>query len=130
MTDFIGLIITAIIIVAVIAVGVFALTVGHNLFNVTKAPPQNHNNVLVTGSVKTTGTFTKPVEIAFNSSIDQGNATVNPNGYYSIYLLGGETYNVTVYFNGALGRSSSAKCSNMSVYVADNITSGGYNVTC
>lgn len=108
----------------------YTFTIAQNLAS-TFNPPSNKNSVTVTGSVKT-DFGTSPVTINFTSesSGTKFSATINQNGQYSVSLLGPDTYNVTVYYKGAFGISTSPNCSSHTLTLNSSVTSMPYNITC
>ena len=75
-----------------------------------KAPPPK-NNVLVLGVIKT-GFGASPHNITFVSQAtgQASSTTINKNGYYSIALLGNDTYNATAYYSTLFGLSTNKNC--------------------
>jgi hypothetical protein len=71
----------------------------------------SQKNVLVSGVIKT-GITTSPLGINFTSEKtgQSSYTTIDKNGYYSIALLGNDTYNVTIYYNTLFGTSTNKNC--------------------
>lgn len=104
-----GKVLAVLIVIAIVgAAGYVLFTYGPSL--IKSPPPQN--NVLVEGFIRT-GFGASPRNITFisQSTGRASSTTINKNGYYSIALLGGDTYTVTAYYNTLFGVSTNSNCS-------------------
>ena len=121
------------LIVAIVIVAGLSLAIAKNIFNITQPAPVGHNTVNVTGIVKTTGLFTKPVDIAFVNVAANLNYTTSiaPNGQYYISLPGDYVYNASVYYKGAVGGVSTSSNCSKNISIPNNpAETYFYNVTC
>lgn len=93
-------------------------------------PPPVQNNVLVTGVIKT-GFGTTPDYINFTSGKTGSTmiTTINKNGYYSITLLGNDTYNVTAYYKTLFGVATNKYCVGMLV-LNSTVNSSNFSRSC
>jgi hypothetical protein len=97
------------VIVVIISIGVIGYVLLVSPPNITKPAPQN--NVFVNGVIKI-GFGASPHNITFVSQKtgDVASATINKIGYYSIALLGNDTYNVAIFYNTLFGITTNKNC--------------------
>ena len=91
---------------------------------------QVSHNVVVSGTVKT-GFGTSPHNITFTSEQtgQRGSTTINKNGFYSIGLVGNDTYSVVVYYNTLFGVSTNNNCAGTLILNA-TVNSLSYSKSC
>jgi hypothetical protein len=125
-------IIAIVLVIIVLALGVlyFIGTLTPNAGGLgTHIAPQS---VLVSGKVTTTGFGTSPSEINFTSQRtgQSYSTTIDGNGEYSVSLLGADQYNVTVFYESILGKSTSPTCSSYKLLLNSTVSNATLNVEC
>lgn len=98
-----------ILVIVVALIGIIAYLLNDIPTLIRQSPAQR--NVLVEGVVKTGfGAYPHSINFTSYSTHQTASATIDKNGYYSIILLGNETYNVTAYYGTLFGISTNRNC--------------------
>jgi hypothetical protein len=123
-------------IVSVLVIGIVVLS-AYLLYLIStdpylmEMPSQKQNNVVVSGVIRTM-ILTRPILATFTSVKNGGkfSTSINSEGYYSISLLGNDTYNIAVYYSGLFGNATSPNCDSHAISLNGSVREMNFTMNC